>query len=142
MGRGDDGVGGGPPGMAGGGGRGIKPDGGVWVQHGRNGSWDETGPGWDESGPWNKQKMTAPPLWDGDNDWEHKQGPKATGLSKEMIWNSKFFRVLVEMNYKVRKVGPSGQLYKLFIKFNGINQQTTFFRAALAKTRRRKKEKS
>ncbi|XP_015838344.1 protein Gawky isoform X3 [Tribolium castaneum] len=91
----------GPPGMAQ---SRIKPDGSVWC-HGRNGSWDETGPGWDESvGGWNKQKMAGTHLW-GDNeiDWGHNKGPKQN-LTKEMIWNSKCFRMLMDMGYKKEDV--------------------------------------
>lgn len=79
----------------------LKPDGSVWCP-GRNGSWDETGPGgWDETVAWNKQKMGGAHLW-GDNeiDWGHKQGPKQA-LTKEMIWNSKGFRMLMDLGYKV-----------------------------------------
>lgn len=86
---------GGPPGMTR-----MKPDGSVWGGHGRNGSWDEGGPPWDESGQWPKQKAMGNPLWDNDIDWNHKQGPKQT-LTKEMVWNSKQFRTLVDMGYKV-----------------------------------------
>jgi hypothetical protein len=87
----------GPPGMAQ---SRLKPDGSVWC-HGRNGSWDEAGPGWEESVPWNKQKMGGTHLWgDNDIDWGHKQGPKQN-LTKEVIWNSKCFRMLLDMGYKV-----------------------------------------
>ncbi|CAH0563591.1 unnamed protein product [Brassicogethes aeneus] len=113
--------GGGPPGMAqsrgNGGGGNIKPDGvPVWGGghgggggNGRNGgSWDEVGPGacrgggnWDD-GPWPKQKM-GPPLWDSDPDWGHNKGPKPQ-LSKDMIWQSKQFRMLAEAGYKKEEV--------------------------------------
>ncbi|KAB0794077.1 hypothetical protein PPYR_13697 [Photinus pyralis] len=88
---------GGPPGMPQ---ARMKPDGSVW-SHGRNGSWDESGPAWDDSNaPWGKQKpMVGGPLWENEIDWNHKQGPKPA-LSKEMVWNSKQFRVLVDMGYK------------------------------------------
>lgn len=73
--------------------------GGVW-SHGRNGSWDETGPsGWDDAAPWPKQKTMGTPIWD-DMDWSNKHGPKPP-LTKEMVWNSKQFRQLVDMGYKV-----------------------------------------
>lgn len=86
----------GPPGMSQ---SRMKPDGSVWG-HGRNGSWDEGGPPWDEGGQWPKQKAMGGPLWDNDIDWNHKQGPKQP-LTKELVWNSKQFRALVEMGYKV-----------------------------------------
>lgn len=85
----------GPPGMQ----SRMKPEASVWG-HGRNGSWDDAGPGWDETGPWPKQKTMPGPIWENDGDWIHKQGPKQA-FTKEMIWNSKQFRVLVEMGYKV-----------------------------------------
>lgn len=88
----------------------MKPDNPVWT-HGRNGSWDEIGNqpvGWDEPGSWAKQKMPAP-LWDNELDW-HKQGNKPQ-LTKEMVWNSKQFRMLVDMGHKVK------QLY-FYKKFN------------------------
>lgn len=90
----------GPPGMAQ---SRMKPDGSVWG-HGRNGSWDEVGPGsgWDESGPWPKQKMPGP-LWDNELDWGHKQANKPQ-LTKEMVWNSKQFRMLVDMGHKKEDV--------------------------------------
>lgn len=95
MGRGNAAV---PPGMAQ---TRMKPDGSVWG-HGRNGSWDEVGPstGWEETGPWTKQKMPGP-LWDTDLDWGHKQ-PNKPQLTKDIVWNSKQFRMLVDMGYKVR----------------------------------------
>lgn len=77
----------------------IKQEGGVW-SHGRNGSWDEAGPsGWDDATAWPKQKTMGTPLWD-DMDWNNKHGPKPP-LTKEMVWNSKQFRQLVDMGYKV-----------------------------------------
>ncbi|KAI4455914.1 trinucleotide repeat-containing protein [Holotrichia oblita] len=88
----------GPPGMQ----SRMKPEASVWG-HGRNGSWDDGGPGWDETGPWPKQKTMPGPIWDNDGDWIHKQGPKQP-FTKEMIWNSKQFRVLVEMGYKKEDV--------------------------------------
>ncbi|XP_018569055.1 protein Gawky isoform X3 [Anoplophora glabripennis] len=97
MGRGNAAV---PPGMAQ---ARMKPDGSVWG-HGRNGSWDEVGPGtgWEETGPWTKQKMPGP-LWDTDLDWGHKQ-PNKPQLTKEIVWNSKQFRMLVDMGYKKEEV--------------------------------------
>lgn len=88
----------GPPGMQ----SRMKPEASVWG-HGRNGSWDDAGPGWDETGPWPKQKTMPGPIWENDGDWIHKQGPKQA-FTKEMIWNSKQFRVLVEMGYKKEDV--------------------------------------
>lgn len=77
----------------------LKQEGGVWG-HGRNGSWDETGPGgWDDATPWTKQKAMGTPIWD-EMDWNSKHGPKPQ-LTKEMVWNSKQFRQLVDMGYKV-----------------------------------------
>lgn len=78
----------------------LKQEGGVW-SHGRNGSWDEAGPsGWEDTTPWPKQKAMGTPIWD-DMDWNNKHGPKPQ-LTKEMVWNSKQFRQLVDMGYKVR----------------------------------------
>lgn len=115
MGGGGRGSGNGPPGMAQGGGGRLKPDAGpVWGHPGRNGggSWDDVGPGggagggggWDDTvGPWAKQKMGGGgggPLWgDSEIDWAHKQGKQQ--LTKEMIWNSKQFRMLAELGHKV-----------------------------------------
>ncbi|XP_049826803.1 protein Gawky isoform X2 [Aethina tumida] len=114
MGGGGRGSGNGPPGMAQGGGGRLKPDAGpVWGHPGRNGggSWDDVGPGggagggggWDDTvGPWAKQKMGGGgggPLWgDSEIDWAHKQGKQQ--LTKEMIWNSKQFRMLAELGHK------------------------------------------
>ncbi|XP_022916638.1 protein Gawky [Onthophagus taurus] len=82
----------------------IKPDGAVWG-HGRNGSWDDSGPGWDETGPWPKQKLPGAPIWDNDGDWVgHKPGPKQPPISKELLWNSRQFRTLVDMGYKKEDV--------------------------------------
>lgn len=106
----------GPPGM---GPTRIKPEGsGMWghaAVGGRNGAWDDIGAGgstgvgggpgaaWDDGTSWTKQKMPGP-LWAaGDNelDWGHKQTGKLP-LTKEMVWNSKQFRALVDMGHKVR----------------------------------------
>ncbi|XP_066140474.1 protein Gawky isoform X2 [Euwallacea fornicatus] len=95
----------GPPGMA----PGRKPDGGVWSGGGRNG-WDEVGGGpggaaWvDEPGaPWSKPKGPGG-LWDSnDLDWGHKSQQKPQ-LTKEQVWNSKQFRMLVDMGYKKEDV--------------------------------------
>lgn len=92
----------GPPGMAQ---SRIKPDGSVW-SHGRNGSWDDAGPAWDDaSNPWsNKQKPMVTPLWESEMDWNHKQGGVKPPLTKEMVWNSKPFRMLCDMGYKKEDV--------------------------------------
>lgn len=97
----------GPPGMAANQGR-IKPDPAAW-NHPRNGSWDEAGPGgWDEQGSWPKQKMPigSGPLWDNEPDWSHKLsvGPGKQQFTKEMVWNSKQFRCLVDMGFKKEEV--------------------------------------
>lgn len=107
MGRGTMGC---PPGMPG---SRLKPEGAVWGSRGNNGSWEEGGghAGWEEgvgakwpegAASWAKTKSAGigTPLWDSDMDsWGHKQGPKQ--LTKDVIWNSKQFRVLVDMGYKV-----------------------------------------
>lgn len=88
----------------------LKPDGGASVWGSRNGSWEgDAGhaAGWEDSGKWpdganSWAKQQKPgigaPIWEPDMDWAHKSGPKQ--LTKEVIWNSKQFRVLVEMGYK------------------------------------------
>ncbi|XP_063595618.1 protein Gawky-like isoform X4 [Penaeus indicus] len=105
---------------------GIKPDQRMWGQHGRNGSWSDpphdTGSGmWGEepkSGGWGEPPITSPswgtkpktptggpvgPGW-GETDmelqgWGH-QNKVPKGLSKEIIYNSKQFRTLLEMGFK------------------------------------------
>lgn len=95
----------------------IKPDGSSVWSGTRNGSWEEGASGgagahagWDESTKWadgssswgktGKAAGLGTPLWDNEMDWgTHKQGPKQ--LTKEMIWSSKQFRLLVDMGYKV-----------------------------------------
>lgn len=95
----------GPPGMA----PGRKPE-GVWSAGGRNG-WDEVGggpggAGWGEepgTAPWaTKQKGPGGGLWDtaSELDWGHKP-PQKPQLTKEQVWNSKQFRMLVDLGYKV-----------------------------------------
>lgn len=114
-------AGGGPPGMPGQ--ARMKPEtgaGGVW-SHGRNGSWDEIGAGpggvaWEDAAGWAKQKMAAAGggMWGGADelDW-HKASTKPQ-LTKEMVWNSKQFRMLVDMGHKVKfflniySIGPNG----------------------------------
>ncbi|XP_060522556.1 protein Gawky isoform X3 [Cylas formicarius] len=111
----------GPPGMAPSRGGGLKPDGSVWgggpggAGVGRGNGWDDVGAGptaggggWDDPsvGPWPKQKIpgAAGGLWDaGDLDWGHKQSIKPQ-LTKEMVWNSKQFRTLVDMGHKKEDV--------------------------------------
>ncbi|XP_050301424.1 protein Gawky isoform X2 [Anthonomus grandis grandis] len=97
---------GGPPGMA----PGRKPE-GVWGGGGggaggaggggRNG-WDDgpAGAGWgDEPGaPWAKPKGPGG-LWDSELDWGHKPQNKPQ-FTKEQVWNSKQFRMLVDMGFK------------------------------------------
>ncbi|XP_065162947.1 protein Gawky isoform X3 [Atheta coriaria] len=102
----------GPPGMAPNARPGMKPpmsgDGGsVW----RNGtSWgEEQGPagGWEEGGPWSKPKAMGGgggALWaENDMDWSQKQGNKQH-ISKEAIWASKQFRVLIDLGFKKDEV--------------------------------------
>ncbi|XP_019771364.1 protein Gawky isoform X3 [Dendroctonus ponderosae] len=98
---------GGPPGMA----PGRKPD-GVWggggggAGVGRNGWEDVAGPagGWDDSAAaWAKQKGPGG-LWDAaELEWGHKPQNKPQ-LTKEQVWNSKPFRMLVDMGYKKEEV--------------------------------------
>ncbi|CAG9864079.1 unnamed protein product [Phyllotreta striolata] len=102
----------GPPGMAQ---SRIKPDGSMWGGHGRNGSWGDEhgGPGgggggggggaaaWDEQPSWSKPKMPET-LWD-ESEWGHKQQNKPQ-LTKEMLWNSKPFRMLIDMGHKKEDV--------------------------------------
>lgn len=67
----------------------------------RNGPWDEMGgqsATWDEPNSWAKQKMTNP-LWENELDWGQK--PNKLHLTKEIIWNSKQFRMLVDLGHKV-----------------------------------------
>lgn len=68
----------------------------------RNGAWDEMGQAvtWDEPSPWTKQKAPNH-LWENELDWSQKQNK--LHLTKEIIWNSKQFRMLVDMGYKVNK---------------------------------------
>lgn len=96
----------GPPGMA----PGRKPE-GVWSGAGGRNGWDEVGggpggAGWGEepgTAPWaTKQKGPGGGLWDtaGELDWGHKP-PQKPQLTKEQVWNSKQFRMLVDLGYKV-----------------------------------------
>ncbi|XP_041978299.1 protein Gawky isoform X2 [Aricia agestis] len=97
----------------------TKPD-AVWSHSQRNGSWEEPHtPGWpdrdvpawpDAAGPgmWNMQKpKPSGPTggWPDDiNEWGGPKPPQMGGLgkqwTKEMVWNSKQFRYLVELGYK------------------------------------------
>ncbi|CAB3361831.1 Hypothetical predicted protein [Cloeon dipterum] len=121
-----------PPGMAQGrgmpSGGGMKPDVAMWGHPQRNGSWDgpqgpHDGPsGWgDDSaaakmGGWNEPNMMAQGSWGGPkpkmgwgdtsdvdpSSWGHpKPGPKP--LTKDMIWASKQFRLMTEMNIGYKK---------------------------------------
>ncbi|XP_045771853.1 protein Gawky isoform X3 [Maniola jurtina] len=102
----------------------TKPD-AVWGAHSqRNGSWEEphaTGwgerdvPAWpDASGPalWPvpKPKPSGPAAWPDDiGEWGGPKPPQSAmphgkQLPKEMVWNSKQFRYLVELGYKKEDV--------------------------------------
>ncbi|GBP38396.1 Protein Gawky [Eumeta japonica] len=99
----------------------TKPD-AVWGAHPpRNGSWEEQHtpawperdvPAWpDASGPalWPAPKPKPGPAgWPDDiGEWGGPKPPQAAPmkqLSKEMVWNSKQFRFLVEMGYKKEDV--------------------------------------
>lgn len=84
----------GPPGM---------PQARISLPIRNGGSWDD-GNKWDDH-KWQKPKMPvgAAPLWDNEpSDWSHKIGPnKQQQFTKEMVWNSKQFRCLVDMGFKV-----------------------------------------
>lgn len=70
--------------------------------NGRSGPWDDVGNQsvtWDEPSPWMKQKMPSNHLWENDLDWNQK--PNKLHLTKEIICNSKQFRMLVDMGHKV-----------------------------------------
>ncbi|KAK6623834.1 hypothetical protein RUM44_010690 [Polyplax serrata] len=109
----------------------MKPDNPVWGHPPRNGAWDshEGGPpvgGWGEegkgpSGNWTSEPLTSP-SWPGgpkpakatgwtedlvDSSWVHpslqrQQMPKQ--FSKDLIWASKPFKMLSEMNFKKEDV--------------------------------------
>lgn len=87
-----------PPGMVSGNSRKPTADGALWG--GRNGSWGEDA----QQHQWNEEAWSKPkppmPWGSSEIDW-HKQGPK---LTKEIIWNSKAFRQLVEMGHKKEEV--------------------------------------
>ncbi|KAK9888232.1 hypothetical protein WA026_000500 [Henosepilachna vigintioctopunctata] len=72
----------------------------------RNGSWDEGK--WEDHPKWQKPKMPVGggPLWDNEADWGHKLGGpnKQQQFTKEMVWNSKQFRCLVDMGFKKEDV--------------------------------------
>lgn len=79
----------------------MKPENSSWG-NGRNGSWDEMGTQpvtWDEPNSWMKQKMSNP-SWENELDWGQKLNK--IHLTKEIIWNSKQFRILVDMGHKVK----------------------------------------
>ncbi|XP_044759265.1 protein Gawky isoform X3 [Coccinella septempunctata] len=87
----------GPPGMA-------QPRISLPMRNG--GSWDD-GSKWDDHPKWQKPKMPvgAGPLWDNEPDWGHKiGGPNQQQFTKEMVWNSKQFRCLVDMGFKKEDV--------------------------------------
>ena len=84
-------------------------------------AWDEnhqTSAGWDDSTtstatssgpshPWNKSKSSMPAqLWDNDLDWQNKHvaPPNKLVLTKEMIYSSKQYRLLVDMGFKREEV--------------------------------------
>ncbi|XP_045477567.1 protein Gawky isoform X3 [Harmonia axyridis] len=70
------------------------------------GSWDD-GSKWDDHPKWQKPKMPVGtgPLWDNEPDWSHKiAGPNKQQFTKEMVWNSKAFRCLVDMGFKKEDV--------------------------------------
>lgn len=76
----------------------IKSD---TLGNGRNGSWDEMG---NQSVPWDDQSVWSKPkgsnyMWESEQDWNPK--PNKLHLTKDMIWNSKQFRMLVDMGHKV-----------------------------------------
>ncbi|XP_013199683.1 protein Gawky isoform X1 [Amyelois transitella] len=98
----------------------TKPD-GVWGAHGqRNGTWEEPhAPGWPErdANPGWPDAAAGPALWSvpkqkpGPGGWPDdigewggpkppQSGPLGKQIPKELIWNSKQFRVLVEMGFK------------------------------------------
>lgn len=111
----------------------MKPDGPLWSHPGRNGSWDgphdgSSGNPWVEDpkgglggmNNWNEPPLT-PSSWggpkpknpmnpggwmDGDMDASWGQPPKSgpKPIAKEMIWASKQFRMLTEMNFKKEDV--------------------------------------
>lgn len=69
--------------------------------NGRNGSWDEMGnhqSQWEDQSVWPKAKVPNH-MWENEQDWNPKQNK--VHLTKDMIWNSKQFRMLVDMGHKV-----------------------------------------
>ncbi|VVD04511.1 unnamed protein product [Leptidea sinapis] len=96
----------------------TKPD-GVWGHSQRNGSWEEPPTGWPDRDVPAWPDASAPGLWpvpkpkpagpsggwpDDIGEWGGPKppqgGPIGKQLPKEMLWNSKPFRYLVEMGYK------------------------------------------
>lgn len=104
----------------------MKPD-AMWGHHHRNGSWEDSSGhsgNWekDSANSWNEGPMNqagwvgskTKPMgvpgggsWDADmGDWRGGPKPPVSGpsaaklLPKDMIWNSKQFRLLVDMGYK------------------------------------------
>lgn len=69
--------------------------------NGRNGAWDEIGNqsvGWDDQNVWTKPKVPNH-MWENEQDWNQKSSK--LHLTKDVIWNSKQFRMLVDMGHKV-----------------------------------------
>lgn len=76
----------------------MKPE--SWA-NGRSGGWDEIanqGAAWDEQAMWTKPKVSNN-LWENEQDWSQKSNK--LHLTKEIIWSSKQFRMLVDMGHKV-----------------------------------------
>ncbi|XP_022121163.2 protein Gawky isoform X1 [Pieris rapae] len=96
-----------------------KPE-GVWATHSqRNGSWEESHAGWPDRDVPSWSDSSAPGLWpvpkpkpagpagawpDDIAEWGGPKPPQGGSigkqLTKEMVWNSKQFRILLEMGYK------------------------------------------
>lgn len=100
----------------------TKPD-AVWSAHAQrnNGSWEEphtpgwtdrVEPGWEAAGPglWPPPKPKAGPgVWTDDiGEWGGPKPPQSGSIGKQipkdMLWNSKQFRFLVEHGYKKEEV--------------------------------------
>ncbi|CAH0719509.1 unnamed protein product, partial [Brenthis ino] len=94
----------------------TKPD-AVWGAHSqRNGSWEEPHAGWGERDVSGWPDVTGPTLWpvpkkaptaawpDDIGEWGGPKPPQSGSigkqLPKEMVWNSKQFRYLVDMGFK------------------------------------------
>ncbi|BES99135.1 Trinucleotide repeat containing 6C [Nesidiocoris tenuis] len=105
----------------------MKPDQPLWPHHPRNNGWPDGGGMVDVGGPWADEKP-APwmepalnpswvqggpkhkPAWDGSDldpsSWGvgHPNKQQSKQLSKEVIYNSKAFRMLTDMGYKKEEV--------------------------------------